>query len=282
MNEAALLAARRNKKFITMAELDEAVLKVIAGPEKKSRVVTEKERKLTAYHEAGHAVVSYFLDHVDPVHQVTIIPRGPAGGMTIYRPTEDKSFNSRSDMFERIISCLGGRIAEEIMLDDISTGASGDIQQASSIARAMVTKYGMSDLLGPISYDSGTNSVFIGRDFANTKSYSEKIASQIDDEVKRIFDEAHEKGKEILSEHKDLLIATAEYLLENETMDGKLFEELCKTGSLPSKEEAPAEDAPAENPIMDEIRKEALEDAKMQEFFDRGAPTTEDSEKEDQ
>lgn len=237
LNEAALIAARKNIRFISMEELDEAVLKVMAGPEKKSRVITAEERKLTAYHEAGHAVASKYLEHADPVHHITIIPRGPAGGMTIYRPQEDKSFRSRADMFERIVSCLGGRIAEQLMLGDISTGAASDIQQATSIARAMVTQYGMSEKLGPISFDDSSHSVFIGRDFGQTKSYSEKIAAEIDDEIKNIFDQASKWCVEILSEHKLQLIATAEYLLENETMDGELFNYLCDYGSLPEKEE---------------------------------------------
>ncbi|MBR7082198.1 MAG: ATP-dependent zinc metalloprotease FtsH [Oscillospiraceae bacterium] len=265
MNEAALLAARRSKKFITMAEMDEAILKVIAGPEKKSRVISEKERKLTAYHEAGHAVISHYLEHVDPVHQITILPRGGAGGMTITRPTEDKNYKSKQNMFEDIIVYMGGRIAEELMLDDISTGASSDIRQASAIARAMVTKYGMSEKLGPISYDSSDHSVFIGRDFAQTKSYSEKVAAEIDDEVKRIFDEAYSKGREILKEHSDILVATAEYLLLHETMDGELFDYICKNGG-----QLPPEGALPEEPaIMDDIRREALEDAKMQELLEK-------------
>ncbi len=232
LNEAALLTARRGKMFITMAELDEAALKVVAGPEKKSRVVTEKERKLTAYHEAGHAVAAYYLEHVDPVHHITIIPRGGAGGMTVYRPQEDRSFNSKSEMFERIVSALGGRTAEKIFLDDVSTGASSDIQQASSIARAMVTKYGFSDKVGPISFDSSSQSVFIGRDFANTKSYSEKMAAIIDDEVKAIFDKACAKCEELLNAHRDVLIATAEYLLTHETMSGEQFKALCDSNGL--------------------------------------------------
>ncbi|SHI07597.1 cell division protease FtsH [Sporobacter termitidis DSM 10068] len=240
LNEAALLAARYNKRFITMQEIEAATLKVIAGPEKRSRVVTEKDRKLTAFHEAGHAVVSNYLEHVDPVHQITIIPHGQAGGMTIYRPVEDKTFNSRSEMFERIVSALGGRMAEKIMLNDISTGASGDIQSASAIARSMVTKYGMSDKIGPISFDDSSHSVFIGRDFSQTKSYSEKTAAIIDDEVKHIFDEAMQKCEEILLAHKDILIKTAEYLLENETMDGDDFRYLCQhNGELPPKKEKP-------------------------------------------
>ncbi|MDR1328936.1 MAG: ATP-dependent zinc metalloprotease FtsH [Oscillospiraceae bacterium] len=232
LNESALLAARGDRRAITMPDIETATLKVIAGPEKKSRVVTEKDRKLTAYHEAGHAVVSHFLDHVDPVHHITIIPRGQAGGMTVFRPEEDKSHQSRSEMFERIVTGLGGRVAEQIFLDDISTGASSDIQSASAIARAMVTKYGMSDELGPISFDDSSHSVFIGRDFSQTKSYSEKTAAKIDDEVKRIFDSAVAECGRILEEHRDIVVATAEYLLVNETMDGEQFKKLCRDGFL--------------------------------------------------
>lgn len=233
LNEAALISARRDKRFISMPELDEAVLKVMAGPEKRSRVISPEEKKLTAYHEAGHAVASKYLEHVDPVHHITIIPRGPAGGMTVYRPQEDKTFRSKSDMFERIVSALGGRVAEKLMLDDISTGASGDIQQATAIARAMVTQYGFSEALGPISFDESGHSVFIGRDFGQTKSYSEKIAAQIDDEIKKLFDKAYVQCENILKEHEQTLIDTAEYLLENETMDGDMFSYLCDTGHLP-------------------------------------------------
>jgi cell division protease FtsH len=191
--------------------------------------VTEKDRKLTAYHEAGHAVVSHFLEHVDPVHHITIIPRGQAGGMTVYRPDEDKSLQSRSEMFERIVTALGGRVAEQLFLDDISIGASSDIQSASAIARAMVTKYGMSEKLGPISFDDSSRSVFIGRDFSQTKSYSEKTAALIDDEVKRIFDEAAAKCARILDERRDVVALTARYLLEHESMDGETFRSLCKS-----------------------------------------------------
>ena len=232
LNEAALLAARGNKRFITMDDIEKATLKVIAGPEKKSRVVTERSRKITAYHEAGHAVAAYHLENVDPVHLVTIVPRGAAGGMTVFRPQEDKDYTSRSEMFEKIVGMLGGRVAERLFLDDISTGASSDIQQASALARAMVTKYGMSDRLGPISYDDSSHSVFIGRDFSQTKSYSEKTAAAIDDEVKVIFDEASGLCEEILTEHKDLVIATAEYLLVHESMDGEEFARFCKNGGV--------------------------------------------------
>ena len=249
LNEAALLAVRGGKGFITMQELDESILKVLAGPEKKSRVVSEKDRRLTAYHEAGHAVVSRYLENVDPVHHITIIPRGPAGGMTIYRPQEDKTFSSKSEMFERIVSALGGRIAEKLILNDISTGASGDIQQASALARAMVTRYGMSEKLGPISFDSSDHSVFIGRDFAQTKTYSEKIAAEIDDEIRAIFESASNLCEEILIEHKNTLIATAEYLLEHETMDGVDFEYLCEHGTLPVKESEDVSEFDIDRPL---------------------------------
>ena len=232
LNEAALMAARESKRFITMDDIETATLKVIAGPEKKSRVVTEHSRKITAYHEAGHAIVSNNLKNVDPVHLVTIIPRGATGGMTVFRPQEDRDYTSRSEMFERIVSMLGGRVAEKLFLDDISTGASNDIQQASTIARSMVTRYGMSDKLGPISFDDSSRSVFIGRDFSTTKSYSEKTASAIDDEVKAIFDEASELCEKILMENRDVLIATAEYLLENESMSGEDFVRFCENGGV--------------------------------------------------
>jgi len=263
LNEAALLAARRNKLFITMAEVEEATLKVQMGPEKKSRVVTDRERKLTAYHEAGHAVAAYFLEHVDPVHHITIIPRGGAGGMTVFRPQEDKSFHSRSEMFQRIVSCLGGRVAEDLMLSDISTGASGDIQQASAIARSMVMQYGMSEKLGPISFDSSSHSVFIGRDFAQTKSYSEETAALIDAEVKRIFDEAQELCRKLLSEHRDLLISTAEYLLVHESMDGETFKAMLDNGGVlpppaePTGEERAAADIAAETARADAAAEQA-------------------------
>ena len=233
MNEAALLAVRRKHRFIDMADIDEAILKVQMGPEKKSRKMSEKARKLTAYHESGHAVTGHYLTHVDPVHYITIIPRGMAGGFTLFRPQEDlENFKSKSEMFENIIMALGGRIAEKLFLDDISTGASGDIQQASSIARDMVMKYGMSDRLGPISYDTSGHSIFIGRDFGQTKSYSEETAAAIDEEVKHIFDAASEACEKLLSEHADELRAIAEYLLEHETMDAEEFNYFFEHGSF--------------------------------------------------
>ena len=254
LNEAALLAVRRHRRFIVNDDIDEAILKVAMGPEKKSRVITDKERRLTAYHESGHAIAAKYLEHVDPVHYITIIPRGQAGGFTLMRPSEDKTFRAKSDMFEQIVMALGGRTAEKLFMDDISTGASGDIQQASKIARAMVMQFGMSDRLGPISFDDSGHSLFIGRDFGTTKSYSEETAAVIDEEVKRIFDEASARCEALLTEHKDTLIAVAEYLLEHESMDGEEFDYFCEHGELPPKkpqgvsarQQAPA--APAERP----------------------------------
>ena len=233
MNEAALLAVRRKHRFITMEDVDEAILKVQMGPEKKSRKMSEKARRLTAYHEAGHAVTGRYLTHVDPVHYITIIPRGPAGGFTLFRPQEDlENFKSREEMFENIVMALGGRIAEKLFLDDISTGASGDIQQASAIARDMVMKYGMSERLGPISYDSSGHSIFIGRDFGQTKSYSEETAGIIDEEVKAIFDRASETCEKILTEHGNQLRDIAEYLLQHETMEADEFNYYFENGEF--------------------------------------------------
>ena len=234
MNEAALLAVRRKHRFITMEDCDEAILKVEMGPEKKSRKMSDKAKRLTAYHESGHAITSKFLQHTDPVHYITIIPRGMAGGFTLYRPDEDtEDFTSKAQMFERIVSCLGGRIAEKLFLDDISTGASNDIQQATNIARDMVMKYGMSEKLGPISFDDSSHSIFIGRDFGTTKSYSEETAATIDEEVKHIFDQAYAKCEALLREHADLLTGLAEYLLIHETIEGDDFRYYCEHGEMP-------------------------------------------------
>ena len=224
MNEAAILAVRRKERFITQEDIDEAILKVQMGPEKKSRKMSDKARRLTAYHEAGHAVTGRFLQHVDPVHYITIIPRGAAGGFTLFRPQEDlENFKSRAEMFESIVMALGGRVAEEIFLDDISTGASGDIQQATATARDMVMRYGMSSKLGPILFDSSDHSIFIGRDFGTTKSYSEETAGIIDEEVKAIFDKAAAQCRQILTDHSEQLIAIAEYLLVHETISADEF-----------------------------------------------------------
>ena len=241
MNESALLAVRRGKRFVTNEDVEEAILKVSMGPEKKSKKMSEKARKLTAYHEAGHAIAGKYLEHTDPVHYITIIPRGMAGGFTMFRPQEDlENFKSRSEMYENIVMSLGGRIAEKLFLDDISTGASGDIQQATGIARAMVTQYGMSEKLGPINYDSSDRSIFIGRDFGQMKSYSEETAALIDEEVKHIFEQAAADCERLLNEHRSTLVDVAEYLLEHETMDGEEFNYFCDYGVMPPPKAPPA------------------------------------------
>ena len=225
-NEAALLCARRGDQFITMADFEEAEIKVLAGPEKRSRVVPEHERKLTAYHEAGHAVVMHALPTHEPVHRITIVPRGHAGGMTISLPDEDRAYQSKRYMEEQIVSLLGGRAAEKLMLGDISTGASNDIERASHIARKMVTAYGMSEKLGSIAFESGHDEVFIGKTMGQTRSYSEKTAAEIDDEVKAIIDRAYARCEEILTARREALTAVAEYLLAHETMTGEEFERM--------------------------------------------------------
>ncbi len=226
LNEAALLAARRNLKEIGMNEIEDAMVKVTMGPEKKTRVRSEKEKKLVAYHEAGHAVVSRYLPTQDKVHQISIVPRGMAGGYTMYRPSEDKSFMSKSEMEESIVSLLGGRVAEQLILNDISTGASNDIERASKIARDMVSKYGMSETIGAIMFGAGQEEVFLGRDLTQSKNYSEQTASVIDAETKQIIDNAYKKAQEILSEHIDKLHTVAGILLEKEKIDGEEFAEI--------------------------------------------------------
>ena len=226
MNEASLLAARRGERFLTMSDLHEAMLKVIAGPEKKSRVVTPRARKLTAFHEAGHAIVIHELETPDPVHQITIIPRGPAGGMTISLPQEDRAYRSKKELEESISVCLGGRVAEQMVLGDISTGASNDLERASHIAREMVTKYGMSERLGTVVYDTGHDEVFIGRSMAQARTYSEEVAGRIDEEIKAIIDNAYAQCEIILKNRMTELHRTAEYLLEHETMDAETFEKV--------------------------------------------------------
>ena len=226
LNEAALLAARRNLTQITMAEVEDAMVKVTMGPEKRTRVRSEKEQKLVAYHEAGHAVVSRFLPTQDPVHEISIIPRGMAGGYTMYRPTEDKNFMSRTEMLETIISLLGGRSSEQLILDDISTGASNDIERATKIARDMVTKYGMSARIGTITLGANQEEVFLGRDFGHAKEYSEETAAIIDEEVKNIIDACYKKATEILSANEDKLHKVAGVLLEKEKITGDEFDEI--------------------------------------------------------
>ena len=231
LNEAALLAAKKNKSLIGMEDIEEAYMKELLGPQKKSRIRTEKENKLTAYHEAGHAVVSYYCKHTDPVKLITIIPTGRAGGVTVSRPEEDKSYHTRNGMLDDIRMSLGGRVAEELIMDDISTGASSDIQQATKMARGMVTQYGMSDKLGTVLYGSGHSEVFLGRDYGTGKDYSEQTAATIDAEIQRIIGECYDEAKTILSEHIDKLHFVAQYLLKHESMDGDQFAAAMKDGA---------------------------------------------------
>ncbi|MFA9424361.1 MAG: ATP-dependent zinc metalloprotease FtsH [Sedimentibacter sp.] len=224
MNEAALLTARHNQTSITMDTIEEAITKVIAGPEKRSKVISENEKKLTAYHEAGHALVARLSSNKDPVHMITIIPRGGAGGFTMYLPEEDRSYSSKTEMEENIVRLLGGRVAEKLALDDISTGASNDIERATKIARAMVTTFGMSDELGPMAYGTNDDEVFLGRDFNKIRNYSEEVAAKIDNEMRRIIDNAYKKTEKLLSENMEKLDKIAKALLEKETISGKEFE----------------------------------------------------------
>ena len=226
VNEASLLAARNNRKAITEEDIEEASLKVVMGPEKKSRIVTEKEKKLTAYHEGGHALCHYYCKTQDDVHYVTIIPRGQAGGFTMSRPEKDDSYVSKNQMAESIIVLLGGRVAEKLILDDISTGASNDLERATSTARAMVTRYGFSDNLGPIVYGQGDHEVFLGRDYSATPSYSDAVAAEIDHEIRAVVEDAFEKCETILKEHVDKLHELANYLMEHEKIDGDTFKKL--------------------------------------------------------
>ena len=239
MNEGALLATERNRRAITMKDMEDAMIKVIAGPEKRSRVVPQHERKLTAYHEAGHAVTMYHLPTQDPVHQITIIPRGTAGGMTISLPTDDTSYLSRNEMYETIVSFLGGRVAEQLKLDDISTGASNDIQRATGIARDMVSRYGMSSRLGPVSYASD-DEVFIGRSYEKTKSYSERIAGDIDDEVHAILQKAYDQCAALLRAHDAELCRVADFLMAHGTMSRVQFEAAMQAKPIPESPEEPS------------------------------------------
>lgn len=246
LNEAALLAARKDHKSITMEEIEEATIKVVVGTEKKSRVMTNKEKKLTAYHEAGHAIATYFCDSQDPVHQISIIPRGMAGGYTMHLPTEDKSYQSRNEMREELIVLLGGRVAEALVLDDISTGASNDIERATKIVRAMVTKYGMSDRLGPITYGADSSNPFLGKEMGHVSNYSEETAAEIDEEIKSIICDAYDKTKKVLSEHIDLLHRLAGVLFEREKLDVDEFLDVMNGKLLPSAQTAAAGIIPAE------------------------------------
>ena len=250
LNEAALLAARHNKKAITMEDIEEATIKVVVGTEKKSRKISDKEKRLTAYHEAGHAVATYCLPGQDPVHQVSIIPRGMAGGYTMSIPTEDKSYMSKNSMLDELVVLLGGRVAEQLVLGDISTGASNDIERASDIARKMVSKYGMSEKLGPISYSS-SGEVFLGRDYGHSKNYSESTANAIDEEVKSIITNAYKRTEDILSSQMTKLDELAAYLMKFEKIDGEKFKQLME-GTLVIEEEKPEEKA-------EEVAEEATE-----------------------
>ena len=249
MNEAALLAAKRNKKAITMTEIDEATVKVEVGAEKKSRKYTERDKKITAYHEAGHAVSAYYLENCEPVYEISIIPRGMAGGYTLYRPDEDSSHMLKSAMLDRIVTAMGGRVAEQITFGDVSTGASQDISHSSEIARSMVTKYGMSEKLGPVLYGKDTDEVFLGMDYSHSKNYSETYATTIDDEIKRIMTECYAKCENILTEHNDKLTLIAETLVKDEKISGEMFLKLMDENYNP--EEEIAEDVNEE--VVEEI-----------------------------
>ena len=251
LNEAALLSARRGKKAITMSEIEEATIKVVVGTEKRSRKISDDEKKLTAYHEAGHAIATYHLESQDPVHQVSIIPRGMAGGYTMSLPTEDKSYISKAHMLDDIVVLLGGRVSEALILGDISTGASNDLERATKLARDMVTRYGMSDVIGPLSLESGSHEVFLGRDYSSARAYSETVAAQVDEEVKRIVNDGYARCEAILSCHEDQLHTLAQYLIVHEKIDGESFKRLLETGS--ADEEPPADEAPTAVPPASDV-----------------------------
>ena len=239
VNEAALLAARNNRKAITQPDIEEATIKVVAGPEKKSKVVSEEEKRLTAFHEAGHAVCTFHCKTQDPVHQVSIIPRGMAGGYTMSLPEHDRSFRSKTQMEEEIIVLLGGRVAEKIVLDEISTGASNDIERATDLARSMITRYGFSEKLGPIVYGYDNSEVFLGRDYSQGRNYSENVAAEIDGEIRELIDTSYENAKQILLNHRDQLDKVAHYLMEHEKIDGEDFYKLMNGESLDDNTAAP-------------------------------------------
>lgn len=239
VNEAALLAARNNRKAITQPDIEEATIKVVAGPEKKSKVVSEEEKRLTAFHEAGHAVCTFHCKTQDPVHQVSIIPRGMAGGYTMSLPEHDRSFRSKTQMEEEIIVLLGGRVAEKIVLDEISTGASNDIERATDLARSMITRYGFSEKLGPIVYGHDNSEVFLGRDYSQGRNYSENVAAEIDGEIRELIDTSYENAKQILLSHRDQLDKVAHYLMEHEKIDGEDFYKLMNGEPLDDNTVAP-------------------------------------------
>lgn len=253
LNEAALLAARRNLKAITRSEIQDAMVKVIMGTEKKSHKMSSKEIKLTAYHEAGHALATYYLDSQDDVHEISIIPRGFAGGYTMSLPNEDKNYQSRNEMLDELVVLLGGRVSEALTMGDISTGASNDLQRASKIAREMVTKYGMSEALGPVTYGGDNDEVFIGRDYGHVQNYSEETAGKIDDEVERLILEAYKRTEDILKEHMDKLSLVAETLMVREKLEKEQFKDLMEKGYI-------SEDAPVENNSEENVTADAVND----------------------
>lgn len=256
VNEAALLAARNNRKAITQPDIEEATIKVVAGPEKKSKVVSEEEKRLTAFHEAGHAVCTFHCKTQDPVHQVSIIPRGMAGGYTMSLPEHDRSFRSKTQMEEEIIVLLGGRVAEKIVLDDISTGASNDIERATDLARSMVTRYGFSEKLGPIVYGHDNSEVFLGRDYSQGRNYSENVAGEIDGEIRELIDTGYENAKQILLNHRDQLDKVAHYLMEHEKIDGEDFYKLMNGEPLDDNSSAPAQSA---NDVAPEVSEDTAQ-----------------------
>ena len=277
VNEAALLAARANRRAITKADIEEATIKVVAGPEKKSKVVTPEEKKLTAYHESGHAITTYFCKSQDKVHQVSIIPRGMAGGFTMHVPEKDRSFVSKTYMEEEIIVLLGGRVAEKLILDDISTGATNDIERATSVARNMVTRYGFSEKLGPILYGHENQEVFLGRDYSQGRNYSENVAAEIDGEIRELIETGYEKAKEILTEHGDLLERCAQYLMKHEKIDGPDFyklmaDEIDIDGNPKKKPEDIAETAPSEETKTETSPTEGIAPAENHEADSTGEP----------
>ncbi|MGN0525933.1 MAG: ATP-dependent zinc metalloprotease FtsH [Acutalibacteraceae bacterium] len=284
LNEAALLAAKRNKKAISMVEIDEAINIVQVGTEKKSHKYTEKDKKITAYHEAGHAVSAYYLENCEPVYEVSIVPRGMAGGYTLYRPEEDSSHLLKSAMIDRIVTSMGGRVAEKLTFGDISTGASQDISSSTDIARSMVTKYGMSEKLGPVVYGKDNDEVFLGMDYSHTKNYSDEYATQIDDEVKRILVECYNECERILTEHQDKLVLIAETLIKKEKISGARFLELMDENYEPSKdieETEVAEEASDEADAAENIGEESAEAAISDVEHQKGEVTTEPADAND-
>ena len=282
VNEAALLAARRNKKKIYMAETEEAIERVLAGPERKSHVMTDEEKRLTAYHEGGHTLVGLMLKHADPVHKVTIIPRGRAGGYMLSLPKEDRSYRTRSELIDRIKVALGGRVAEEVVLGEISTGASSDIQQATKIIRSMIMQYGMSEAVGPIAYGEENHQVFLGRDFNRERNYSEEVAGEIDREVRRHIEEAYEACRVIITENRDKLDLIAQALLERETLNAAELEELMTKGTITdkNKDENKSDDTGKPLPIpvdvvIDDATQTSAEAERAAEERPAPVPTTE-------